>query len=371
MIRVKMHKVVLTAVAALGAIGIFGATSMTTANAASSKVNNYISSKNIKPAKVTKSIWSGFPKNKYRHGKGKPEGVVVHETANPSSTIYNEIAYMKRNYNNAFVHSFVDGSRIINIANTDYLAWGVGYPGNARFVQFEQVEVHSKSAFAHEVANASWYTAYLLNKYNLKPNDAAYDYKGTVWSHKAVAHKLGGSTHTDPIGYYASAGKKYFGQKYTMAAFYKMVKSYYNDMNSTKHTKLASATYTSVNQEAKLSSKYTKYYLYNHVKGANKNAKRQSWSKIAPKVGKSYSIDMTAKKSNGTTWYRIKPSKDSTSKTRYWVYSGNLTNVQDVATETASATSASASSESNAANSSSATESSVSSSSASSVSSSN
>lgn len=337
MIRVKMHKVVLTALAALGVVGILGMTNATTADA-SSKVNNYINDKNIKPAKITKSVWNGFPKNKYRHGKGKPEGVVIHETANPSSTIYNEIAYMKRNYNNAFVHSFVDGSRIINIANTDYLSWGVGFPGNARFVQFEQVEVHSKSAFAHEVANAAWYTAYLLNKYNLKPNDAAYDGKGTVWSHGSVAKHLGGSSHTDPVGYYSSTGKRYFGQKYTMAAFYQMVKKYYNAMN-VKHTKLVSATYKSVNQQAKLSSKYKKYYLYNHVKGANKNAKRQSWSKISPKVGKTYYIDMVAKKTGSTTWYRIKPSKNTTSKTRYWVYSGNLTNIKDVQTE-ATATSA-------------------------------
>jgi len=344
MIRVKMHKVVLTALAALGVVGVLGMTNTTTANA-SSKVNDYINSNNIKPAKVTKSIWSGFPKNKYRHGKAKPEGVVIHETANPSSTIYNEIAYMKRNYNNAFVHSFVDGSRIINIANTDYLAWGVGFPGNARFVQFEQVEVHSKSAFAHEISNAAWYTAYLLNEYNLKPNDAAYDGKGTVWSHGSVAKNLGGSSHTDPVGYYSTTGKKYFGQKYTMAAFYQMVKKYYNAMN-VKHTKLVSADYTSVNKQAKLSSKYTKYYLYNHVKGANKNATRQSWSKISPKVGKTYYIDMTAKKSSGSTWYRIKTSKNTTSKTRYWVYSGNLTDVKDVPTEsTATATSASASSD--------------------------
>jgi len=339
-----MHKVVLTALAALGVVGVLGMTNTTTANA-SSKVNDYINSNNIKPAKVTKSIWSGFPKNKYRHGKAKPEGVVIHETANPSSTIYNEIAYMKRNYNNAFVHSFVDGSRIINIANTDYLAWGVGFPGNARFVQFEQVEVHSKSAFAHEISNAAWYTAYLLNEYNLKPNDAAYDGKGTVWSHGSVAKNLGGSSHTDPVGYYSTTGKKYFGQKYTMAAFYQMVKKYYNAMN-VKHTKLVSADYTSVNKQAKLSSKYTKYYLYNHVKGANKNATRQSWSKISPKVGKTYYIDMTAKKSSGSTWYRIKTSKNTTSKTRYWVYSGNLTDVKDVPTEsTATATSASASSD--------------------------
>lgn len=344
----KMSKVLLAAVAALGFAGLFGGA--TSANA-SSKVNNYINSHNYKPAKVTKAIWSGFPKYKYRHGVGKPEGVVVHETANPSSTIYNEIAYMKRNYNNAFVHSFVDASHIINIANTNYLSWGVGYPGNARFVQFEQIEVHSKSAFAHEIANAAWYTAYLLKEYKLKPNDAAYDGKGTVWSHGSVAKHLGGSTHTDPVGYYASAGKKYFGQKYTMAAFYQMVKKYYKTMTTSTHTKLITATYKSVNQQAKLSSKYTKYYLYNHVKGSNKNAKRQKWSKITPKVGKTYYIDMTAKKTTGSTWYRIKPSKNSSK--RYWVYSKVLTGVQNVKTTTATTASATSSFDSSSATSSS------------------
>jgi len=340
MIRVKMHKVVLTALAVLGATGVL-ATS-TTANA-SSKVNDYISSNNIGHAKVTKSIWKGFPKYKYRHGKGKPEGVVVHETANPSSTLTNEVAYMKRNYQNAFVHSFVDASKIVNIANTDYLAWGVGYPGNARFVQFEQVEVHSKKAFAKEVNNAAWYTAYLLNEYNLKPNDAAYDGKGTVWSHSSVAKKLGGSSHTAPIGYYASNGRKYFGQKYTMAAFYQLVKQYYNDMNMS-HVKLVSATYTNVNKQGKLSSKYKNFRMYNKLKGAAKNVKKVSWSKISPKVGKTYYIDQVGKKYKSTTWYRIRPSKNS--KTRYWVYSGNLTGVKDVETVTATATSASASSSS-------------------------
>ncbi len=339
----KMHKIVLTALATLGAAGVLGLS--TTTASASSKVNSYISSEKITPAKVTKSIWSGFPKNKYRHGKAKPEGVVIHETANPSSTIYNEIAYMKRNYNNAFVHSFVDGSRIINIANTDYLAWGVGFPGNARFVQFEQVEVHSKSAFAHEISNAAWYTAYLLNEYNLKPNDAAYDGKGTVWSHGSVAKHLGGSTHTDPVGYYASAGSKYFGQKYTMAMFYEMVQKYYNAMN-VKHTKLVSAKYTSVNKQAKLSSKYKKFNLYNHVKNVSKNAKRQKWSKISPKIGKTYYIDMQAKKSTGQTWYRIRTSKNTKSKTRYWVYSENLTGVKNVPAATTTSSSSSASSES-------------------------
>lgn len=159
---------------------------------ASSKVNNYIASHNISHNQVSSKIWGGFPHYKYRHGKNKPEGVVVHETGNSHSTIFGEIAYMKKNYRNAFVHTFVDDDHIINIASTKYLCWGVGYPGNARFVQFEQVEMHSKKSFAGEVENAAYYTAYILHKYHLKPNDAVYDGHGTVWSHGAVAHYLGG-----------------------------------------------------------------------------------------------------------------------------------------------------------------------------------
>ncbi|GAF36318.1 N-acetylmuramoyl-L-alanine amidase family protein [Lentilactobacillus farraginis] len=200
----------------------------TLARAAS--VNSYISAHHYSPATITKQIWKGFPRYRYRHGKGKPEGVVIHETGNPSSTIFDEIAYMKKNYRNAFVHSFVDSNHIINIANTDYLCWGVGYPGNARFLQFEQTEMHSKKSFAHEVENAAYYTAYLLKSYHLKPNDAVYDGKGTVWSHGAVAKYLGGSDHTDPVGYYKRAGRKYFHKAYTMNQFYKLVLTNYDDM---------------------------------------------------------------------------------------------------------------------------------------------
>ncbi|WP_412988514.1 N-acetylmuramoyl-L-alanine amidase family protein [Pediococcus siamensis] len=195
-------------------------------------VNTYIKQQKIKPVGITTSVWNGFPKFDYDRGYGKPEGVVVHETANPSSTIYGEIAYMKSNYQNAFVHGFVDAGKIINIANTNYLAWGCGYPGNGKFVQFEQIEVHSKGAFAHEIANAAWYTAYLLNKYHLSANDAAYDGKGTVWSHKAVAEFFGGSTHTDPYEYYLKSGRTFFGQAYTMAQFYQLVKSYYGSLSN-------------------------------------------------------------------------------------------------------------------------------------------
>ena len=59
-------------------------------------------------------------------GVGKPEGIVVHDTANDNSTIDGEINYMKNNYNSAFVHAFVDGNRIIETALLTTLIMGCG-----------------------------------------------------------------------------------------------------------------------------------------------------------------------------------------------------------------------------------------------------
>ncbi len=334
-------------------------TNGSSAQAADSVVNNYINSSNLQHALITSSIWNGFPKNAYRNGVGKPEGVVVHETANPNSTIYNEIAYMKNNYQNAFVHSFVDASKIINIANTNYLAWGSGYYGNQRFVQFEQVEVHSKAAFASEINNAAYYTAAILKQYNLKPNDAAYDGKGTVWSHEAVSKYLGGTDHADPKAYYASAGRTYFGQAYTFAMFYQLVKQRYNELmpstetpavdssssssssvvsssssaaTTTPDTDSSTATTTvkpavtyhggNGNDWATLSSTYRKYRAYNHVKGSQYTAKNLGWN-YGSYVGRKVYLDNRGVKKSGSTWYRIRYSKSKSAK-RYWVYSKAL-----------------------------------------------
>ncbi|KRM58451.1 N-acetylmuramoyl-L-alanine amidase [Secundilactobacillus malefermentans] len=310
---------------------------------ASSKVNDYISSQGYSHASITKSIWSGFPKNSYRNGK--PEGVVVHETANPSSTIYNEISYMKSNYQNAFVHTFIDASNIINIADTSKLSWGAGPAANARFVQFEQVEVHSKAAFAQEVNNAAYYTAYILNQYGLTPSRATAK-AGTIYSHHDVTNYLGGTTHTDPDGYWATAGKNYFGQAYTMTDFVTLVQKKYASLagsdtsdSSTSSTSSTSNTATNAvtpqkityyhgynNETATLKSNYTKYSVYNHVKGTS-GAVKIGWQALsADYAGKKVYVDSRGVKSGGWTgtWYRIRFSKASNAP-KYWVYSGTLT----------------------------------------------
>ncbi|MDK1724743.1 N-acetylmuramoyl-L-alanine amidase [Dellaglioa algida] len=281
-------------------------------NVSASNVNNYIHSQNIKRNGINFPIWSGFPTDDmgYRNGKGRPEGVVVHETANSNSTIQNEIAFMKSNYNNAFVHTFVDDNNIINIADTDNMAWGSGAIGNQRYVQFEQVRVHSKYAFAREVSNAAYYTAYVLDHYGLKPSLATTSNKGkgaTVLAHADVSNYLGGTDHSDPTSYYSESGKKWFNQAYTMSDLYSLIQEYYTDMNR-----------ATVNYNGGSGSETAKvigggYGLYNHVSNTPGSIQQGSASKL---TGKEVYLDCVGEKSDGTTWYRIRAEGSSET---YWV----------------------------------------------------
>lgn len=327
---------------------------LTTTPASANSINDYIAAQNYGTPTIESSIWSTFPKNSYRYGK--PEGVVVHETANPNSTIYNEIAYMKSHYQSAFVHTFVDGSRIINIANTNYLSWGAGPIANQRYVQFEQVEVHSKAAFASELNNGAYYTAYMLKQYGLTPKRYT-----TVLSHHDVSNQLGGTNHTDPDGYWTSNARTYFGTTYTMTDFVNLVKTQYAKLGGTttdsssassssssasssssstssvttdsSSTNTSSANHTATtsaitynhggnNETATLASNYTNWSVYNHVKGT-KGAYKIGWGRLSGDYrGARVYVDSRGVKRGGSTWYRIRFAKNSPYK--YWVYSKTL-----------------------------------------------
>ncbi|PCF34266.1 autolysin [Staphylococcus delphini] len=174
-----------------------------------SSINDYIRKQNYKVPVYEEDYSSYFPKYGYRNGVGKPEGIIVHDTANDRSTIDGEISYMKRNYQNAFVHGFINGQRIIETQPTDYLAWGAGAIANERFIHIELVHVHSKEDFARQMNNMADYAATNLQYYGLAPDSAEYDGRGTVWTHDAVSRFLGGTDHTDPHGYLKQHGYSY------------------------------------------------------------------------------------------------------------------------------------------------------------------
>ncbi|WP_145115049.1 GW dipeptide domain-containing protein [Staphylococcus argensis] len=172
-----------------------------------SSINNYIRSKNYKVPTYEQSIASYLPQFNYRYGK--PEGIVMHDTANDSSTIDGEVNFMKNNYSLAFVHAYVDGNRIIETANTDYGAWGAGPVANQRFIHVELVHTHDYDSFARSINNYADYAATNLLYYGLKPDSAEYDGQGTVWTHRSVSNYLGGTDHVDPHGYLAMHNYSY------------------------------------------------------------------------------------------------------------------------------------------------------------------
>ncbi|WP_239738748.1 MULTISPECIES: glucosaminidase domain-containing protein [unclassified Mammaliicoccus] len=171
--------------------------------AVNSSINNQIRNNNYTVPKYVEDFSSHIPKIPYRNGVGKPEGIVAHETANPNSTIHNEIAYMKNNYESAFVHAYVDDNNIIEVAPTDYLAWGAGAQANPRFIHVELVRVYGSDRFARSINNYADYIATNLAYYGLSLDSAERDGIGTLWSHDAVSKFLGGTDHSDPYGWFA------------------------------------------------------------------------------------------------------------------------------------------------------------------------
>lgn len=157
----------------------------------------------------------------YRHGK--PEGVVIHETADPGATAKDEALYFNSKWNKiyAYVHAFVDHQTVMQMMTPNLGCWGAGPMANDRFVQIELCEETTRPNFAKSINNDAIYAASILHRYHLKPTNATHNGKGTVWSHYAVSKFLGGTDHTDPTGYFAKWG-------YSMDDFFQLIKHYYD-----------------------------------------------------------------------------------------------------------------------------------------------
>ncbi|MEE8823637.1 glycoside hydrolase family 73 protein [Lentilactobacillus sunkii] len=68
-----------------------------------------------------------------------------------------------------------------------------------------------------------------------------------------------------------------------------------------------------------LSSKYKKYYVYNHVKGSTTAQKRYTWSQLGVNSRVQVYLDMRGVKDNSSTnWYRLRFYSNSKAK-KFWV----------------------------------------------------
>lgn len=174
--------------------------------------------------------YNKFPGVEYQ--MGKPEGIVVHETDDPGATAHDEALYFNRKWMNinAYVHAFIDDNQVVQMCSPNMGTWGTGQQANNRFIQVELCEEDSRDAFAKSVNNDAIYIAKLLHRYNLKPDNAYVDGKGTIWSHHAVSKFLGGTDHVDPDTYFAKWG-------YNMDQFYSLIEYYYNLQKKNGNTK--------------------------------------------------------------------------------------------------------------------------------------
>ncbi|GAX03157.1 muramidase [Secundilactobacillus pentosiphilus] len=77
-------------------------------------------------------------------------------------------------------------------------------------------------------------------------------------------------------------------------------------------------------QTATLGASYKHYAIYNHVKGSKYKSVKYNWSQVGGWQGRPVWIDARGYKvSTKTNWYRVRFSKQTTSK-KYWVYSKAL-----------------------------------------------
>jgi len=102
----------------------------------------------IKPLYKVKTEWiPDLPKAPYLKGIGKYEGVVIHYTDSPGDNARMEANFVRTNWQNAFVHEFIDADEIIQVADPDYKAWGAGQAANDRYIHLELCHEYTRSDF--------------------------------------------------------------------------------------------------------------------------------------------------------------------------------------------------------------------------------
>lgn len=140
--------------------------------------------------------------------------IIAHESGNPNNTgpnsLVNEVAYMKRNWQNAFVSHWIgSGGRIIQIAQPGRIQWGAGPNANPyAYAQVELARTNRYSIFEQDYKAYVWLLRKLARDAGLPLtlNTGQSRQSPGIKTHSWVSRHLGGTTHVDPDGYLASWG---------------------------------------------------------------------------------------------------------------------------------------------------------------------
>ncbi|MCT1797434.1 N-acetylmuramoyl-L-alanine amidase [Aerococcus viridans] len=177
-----------------------------------------------------------------RFSAGKPTWVVVHSSGNHNASLESEIAYMTRNQDRAFTQAWAGHDKIIEIANTDYPAWGAGRTANKYAVQIEVTEDKrlTKAQKLQAIDREAFWVAVQCAYYGIPLNK--------VYSHADISRMYPQDTdHTDPIAFFKSVGVSW-------SAFKEQVKKYYDVLvaggDTTKITSLDKQKQTVVASKA-------------------------------------------------------------------------------------------------------------------------
>ena len=194
-----------------------------------------------------------------RFSAGKPTWVVVHSSGNPNASIDSEIAYMAKNQDNAYVQAWCGHNKIVEIANTDYRAWGAGRTANKYAVQIEVTEDKrlTKAQKQQAIDREAFWVAVQCAYYNIPLNK--------VYSHADISRMYPQDTnHTDPIAFFKSVGVSWSDFKAQVKKYHDVLKA---GGDTTKITSLGErkATVTASKPTANTSTGIVKKYAENGV----------------------------------------------------------------------------------------------------------
>lgn len=130
------------------------------------------------------------------HGHLDPHGLVIHSTSNPGATARNHSNYWKGALYTA--HYVSDWIEALHTVNDSHLCYHCGN-GNSRFIGLEICEAKNRDDF-----ELGWNIAVKAAREILKKH--GWSVKSIV-SHDWCRRNLGGTTHTDPIGYFKKWGR--------------------------------------------------------------------------------------------------------------------------------------------------------------------
>jgi len=132
--------------------------------------------------------------------------LILHETANAKATGANEAAYMKRNWNNAYVHFIVGDGKVYQMGETGYVAYGAGNANGYSPVQIELQHTLDPALFAKNYAIYIELARDMAKKYGIPLTlDAGGAGTAGIKSHNWISQNVWGD-HTDPYGYLAQMG---------------------------------------------------------------------------------------------------------------------------------------------------------------------